>query len=48
VAVEKRRKSVRILWTFEAPAKILAPPQVAGDTIIFGGADGFLYGIGED
>jgi outer membrane protein assembly factor BamB len=48
VAVEDTRRGFRVLWTYEAPTRIMSAPQVADDNILFGGADGYLYAIGVD
>ena len=47
-AVELTRRGLRPLWAYEAPTRILSPPEVVGDTVLFGGSDGFLYAIGVD
>ena len=45
-AVERSRDGFRTRWFYDAPTSLLSAPQLSEETILFGGADGFIYGIG--
>ena len=42
------RRGGKTAWSFVADGRISSPPVLAGDVIVFGSHDGWVYGVGAD